>query len=69
MAEADSPWVTTREMCEILKVSRSTLYRVRSEASMVKENVHFIRKNPIATDGASHILWHADRVAKVFARA
>ena len=60
-------WVSTEEMCLVLDICRSTLYRVRTADGLMTEGVHFIRKNPTSIR-CGHLLWNPAKVGQVFQR-
>lgn len=60
-------WVTTEEMCALLKICRSTLYRVRTAEGRMEEGVHFVRKNPMSIR-CGHLFWNPKKVEEVFRR-
>ena len=57
----NSPWVTTTEVTEYLKVARRTLNRNMDRMSY---GVHFFRKDP--GNKNSKIVWHLINVEKFF---
>ena len=58
---AESPWRTTKEVTQYLKVARQTLNRNMSKFSY---GHHYIRKTPGLK--RSQIIWHLDNLEKFF---
>jgi predicted DNA-binding transcriptional regulator AlpA len=65
--DEEAKWLTTEEMCQLLGICRSTLYRVRTFDGLMAEGVHFVRKNP-ASIRCGHLLWNPAEVEKAFGR-
>ena len=57
----DSPWVTTPEVIEYLKIARSTLSRNMNRFSY---GVHYFRKDP--GNKQSQLIWHLKNLEKFF---
>ena len=58
---ADSPWKTTSEVTEYLKVARRTLNRNMDRLSY---GVHYFRKDP--GNPKSKLVWHLQNLEKFF---
>ncbi len=57
----DSPWVTTKDACDYLKVARQTLNRNMDRFSY---GVHYFRKDP--GNKQSQLIWHLQNLEKYF---
>ena len=58
-----SPWVTTKELLEYMRCSRTTLVNNMDQFSY---GIHYRRVNPTAP--RSKIMWHLKRVEDVFCK-